>query len=220
MLEGLKKISDLSGGFFYSADQRDMIGFLFRRTIALIKGQYLLKTDRIPSEGDLTVSVDVDRDGNLITSTHAYLEPSGEEVAIKGESFFEKYGTILLIVLGCLILLIIIIILIKKATAKPKAPLGEAILEDKSGNAPQKMYQLRKGSNTIGTDKGCDIALQVEGISRNHAVIEFSGGKYELVDTDSTNGTFVNRNRVTRRTLINNDVISVGSAVDFVFKTG
>ena len=219
MLEGLKKIADISGGFFYSSDQQDMIYFLFRRSIALIRGQYLLKADQLPDEGELSISCDVDMDGNLITSTYSYTEPSGEKVDIKGKGFFEKYWLIIVIVLGALIILIIIIIAVKNAKARSKAPLGEALLEVKSGNAPQKSYNLRKGSNRIGSAKDAEIALSAEGVSREHAVIEYAGGKYEIVDKDSTNGTYVNKNRITRRLLINDDVIGIGE-VEFIFKTG
>ena len=219
MLSGLKKIADLSGGFFYSSDQRDMIYFLFRRSIALIRGQYSLNSDQLPNEGELAISVDVDMDGNLITSSYAYTEPSGEKVTIKGEGFFEKYWLIILIVVVAIIILIIIIAAVKAAKARSKAPLGEALLEVKSGDAPQKSYNMRKGANRIGAAKDADISLGVEGVSREHAVIEYSGGKYELVDKGSTNGTFVNKNRITRRLLINDDIISIGS-VDFIFKTG
>lgn len=215
----MKKIANISGGFFYSVDQGDMIYFLYRRAMALIRGEYLLAVDNLPSEGELSVSADVDLDGNLITATHEYTEPSGEKVTIKGKTFLEKYGLIILIIALVIIILIIILIIVASSKAKKRAPLGEAILEVKSGNAPQKSYHLMKGTNKIGADKDNDIALSVEGVSRQHASIEYAGGKYELVDQGSTNGTFVNKNRVTRRTLINDDVITIGS-VDFVFKSG
>ncbi|HEQ99574.1 MAG TPA: FHA domain-containing protein [candidate division Zixibacteria bacterium] len=218
-LEEIRKIADLSGGFFYSADKDDMIYFLFRRSIALIRGQYALAVSGLPVEGEISVSVDVDMDGNLITSSHEYSEPSGEEVAIKGESFLEKYGLILLIVLIVVILLIIIIIIVAASKKGKKAQIGEAMLEVKSGDAPQHEFHLMKGTNKIGADKANDIHLPSEGVSRNHATIEYSGGKYELIDQGSTNGTMVNKNRITRRVLINNDVISIGQ-IDLIFKTG
>jgi FHA domain len=218
MREALMNIADLSGGFFYSVNKQKSIDFLFSKTFELIKGQYLLEVDNdFAEDGQLAISVDPNLKGSYITSIHDYIRPTDDDYKWKKTPFLKKYGLIILLVLIGLILLIIIIYLLTRP--KPKE-YGEAMLEVKSGNAPQKMYQLSKGSSTIGANKSCFITLQVEGISQNHAVIEYSGGKYELVDTDSTNGTFVNRNRVTRRILINDDVISIGSAVDFVFKTG
>jgi len=217
--EKLKQISDFSGGFFYATNKADKLNVLLRRMITLIRNEYMLKVDRLPDQGELAISVDVDLDGNLFTSIHEYQAPTGGEVKARGKGFFEKYGLILIIILGALILLIIIIILIARAGAKPKGPLGEALLVVKSGDAPQKEYRLVKGPNVIGSGKECDIALQSEGISGKHAVIEYAGGKYELVDSDSTNGTFVNRNRITRRVLINDDIISIASVVEFIFKS-
>jgi len=219
----LKEISDLSGGFFYSTNKEDRINVLLRRAITLIRGEYMLKLSRLPeSEGEmkLDISVDVDLDGNVFTSTYTYSPPTEEPFEPGKPGFFKKYGLILIIILGALLLLIIIIIIIARASAKPKGPLGEAILEVKSGDAPEKEYRLIKGTNKIGSDRDCTIVLPLDGISHKHAVIEYSGGKYELVDSESTNGTFVNRNRITRRILINNDVISIASVVDFIFKSG
>lgn len=217
--EKLKQMADFSGGFFYSTNKSDNLNILLRRMITLIRNEYILKVDRLPDQGELAISVDVDLDGNLFSSTHEYQAPSGGEVKARGKGFFEKYGLILIIVLGVLILLIIIIILVSRAVSKPKGPLGEALLVVRSGDAPQKEYRLIKGPNVIGSGKECDIELQSEGISRKHAVIEYAGGKYELVDSESTNGTFVNRNRITRRTLINDDVVSIASVVEFIFKS-
>jgi len=220
MIEVLTKLANLSGGFFYSSDMADMLYSILRRAIALIRGEYLIAVDNLPPEGELSISADVDMDGNLITASYAYSEPTGEKVAVKGKGFFEKYGLLILIILLILILLIIIIVLIRRARARSRAPIGEALLELKSGNAPQRVYRLRKGINRIGAEKGCDIHISQEGISRQHATIEYAGGKYELVDQGSTNGTYVNRNRIARRVLINNDVISIASAVEFIFKSG
>ena len=49
---------------------------------------------------------------------------------------------------------------------------------------------------TIGRAPSSDIQLLVEGISRNHIEIQRKTGDFFVVDTGSTNGTFINDQRI------------------------
>ena len=53
----------------------------------------------------------------------------------------------------------------------------------------------------IGRDADCEVQLSDSKVSRFHAEVRFSEGKWELVDLQSTNGTLVNGRRVERFTL-------------------
>jgi hypothetical protein len=57
-------------------------------------------------------------------------------------------------------------------------------------------YPLRQGNNVIGRDPGCDLRLDVERVSRRHAVITWDGRRALIQDLNSTNGTFVNGRRL------------------------
>jgi serine/threonine protein kinase len=50
---------------------------------------------------------------------------------------------------------------------------------------------IRERSLTIGRGADNDLVLDRPSISRHHARIEFDGTKYQVIDQDSTNGTFV-----------------------------
>jgi len=63
---------------------------------------------------------------------------------------------------------------------------------------------------TIGRE-GSDIVLENPQVSRNHATIERADGKHVLRDAGSTNGTFVNGQRVSQHTLVPGDVIQIGA---------
>jgi pSer/pThr/pTyr-binding forkhead associated (FHA) protein len=54
---------------------------------------------------------------------------------------------------------------------------------------------------TIGRAEDNDIVLRAPGVSARHAVVEQDGHGLVLVDTDSTNGVFVNGKRVERHPL-------------------
>lgn len=72
---------------------------------------------------------------------------------------------------------------------------------------------------TIGRDKSNDIELPELIISRNHAVIRrMAHGDYYLVDSGSSNGSFINQQRVVApKLLADGDVISIGQ-FDMLFK--
>ena len=70
------------------------------------------------------------------------------------------------------------------------------------------------GANmTIGADPSCDITLpNVEhSVTGKHAIIQFVGDSFELVDLRSSAGTFVNGKRITKPTRIaDGNLISFG----------
>jgi hypothetical protein len=61
----------------------------------------------------------------------------------------------------------------------------------------------------IGRGKAAGLAIKDPNISREHAVIEQQGGIYYLVDVGSTNGTFVNGERITRKAIADGDVATI-----------
>jgi hypothetical protein len=63
----------------------------------------------------------------------------------------------------------------------------------------------------IGRSSECDIVLGDPNVSRRHAEVRRIGRGYSLVDLGSTNGTEVNGQRVTETSLMNGDVIGVGT---------
>ena len=50
---------------------------------------------------------------------------------------------------------------------------------------------------TIGRNRGNDVIVEDAAASRYHLqIVEFDDGSYHLIDFNSTNGTYVNGNRV------------------------
>ena len=70
---------------------------------------------------------------------------------------------------------------------------------------------LDQGVTVIGRSSGCDIVVDDPNVSRRHAEIRRMGEGYSLVDLGSTNGTEVNGQRVGETSLMNGDVIGVGT---------
>src|SRR6188768_1094799 len=68
----------------------------------------------------------------------------------------------------------------------------------------------------IGAASDNDFQIVVPGVSRHHARIVKAGDAYFLEDAGSTNGTFVNGQRVSRERLHHLDVITLGRDVDLI----
>ena len=71
-------------------------------------------------------------------------------------------------------------------------------------------YTLTERRLLIGRDADNDVPVASEFISRHHAQISYYRGSYWVMDLKSTNGTFVNGQRVRRKRLADKDVIALG----------
>ncbi len=70
-------------------------------------------------------------------------------------------------------------------------------------------YLLEKECTTLGRMPGNDIMIDDSVVSGHHAKITIADGKTYVEDLDSTNGTFVNSEKVKRRLLRNGDTIAL-----------
>lgn len=62
----------------------------------------------------------------------------------------------------------------------------------------------------IGRLRSCEICLEDINVSREHAALQHGPEGWTITDLDSTNGTFVNGERISRALLKDGDVITVG----------
>ena len=85
-----------------------------------------------------------------------------------------------------------------------------------SDGGPAESTPLTASSTTIGRDESADLCIPSGRVSREHAVIVVEGGRSLIRDLGSTNGTFVNGERVTETAINDGDVIGFAD-VEFTF---
>ena len=82
-----------------------------------------------------------------------------------------------------------------------------------AGEDMGRRYELGHQELSIGRGDNCTICINTDQVSRKHCTVQGVLGKYYIVDNRSTNGTFVNEQKVERAKLIDGDQIRVGKTV-------
>lgn len=88
----------------------------------------------------------------------------------------------------------------------------------RSGPTPGVTFPLEGEQLTIGRDSTNGVAINDAEVSRKHARLNFQGGKYVLDDLGSTNGTFVNGQRLAGPVVLKSgDVVSLGEQIVLMY---
>ena len=72
------------------------------------------------------------------------------------------------------------------------------------------------GKLVVGRDQSCDIVLDNKLVSKKHALIQKIKDDFFIADLDSTNGTFVNKDRVPEGKYVkleSGDKIKIGKTI-------
>jgi signal transduction histidine kinase/pSer/pThr/pTyr-binding forkhead associated (FHA) protein len=96
---------------------------------------------------------------------------------------------------------------------------GVATLLVIHGSEPGKRFTVDRPTVRVGRDSSNDIRLLDHEVSRQHAELRESDGGYDIIDLNSSNGTFVNGRRITEARLNSGDRLQIGQTA-FLFGTG
>lgn len=98
---------------------------------------------------------------------------------------------------------------------RPDSGHPEASVIVYDGDEIGAVYSLTRDETVFGRVPDCDVVLAEEKVSRRHALIRRTGtapDDFELVDLNSTNGTFLNGEPITRAAVRDGDKISIGGS--------
>ncbi len=90
-----------------------------------------------------------------------------------------------------------------------QARQNRAVLYVARDGLQPEVIKLRRDATIFGRDKG-DVIISDAEVSSTHCQIQDIGGQYHIFDMNSTNGTFVNEQRIVKSKLANNDQIRIG----------
>lgn len=89
----------------------------------------------------------------------------------------------------------------------------------RSGPNTGKIYPLEAPEIIVGRDASNSVAINDAEVSRKHAKLSLHGSAYVIQDLGSTNGTFVNGQRVTNTQVLNpGDTVSFGENIVLIFE--
>ncbi|MGB5697781.1 MAG: GGDEF domain-containing protein [Polyangiales bacterium] len=102
--------------------------------------------------------------------------------------------------------------------SEPHVPIGAGedclvVIYAPASNQLGKRFALVHGAVSIGRGGENDVVLMSDSVSRRHARIEQRAGGYYVVDTHSTNGTYVNDQLVHDHRLRRGDQVKVGDTI-------
>jgi two-component system, NtrC family, sensor kinase len=81
------------------------------------------------------------------------------------------------------------------------------------GNNQGMRFELEADALTLGRDAANDIQLHDTEVSRRHAELRRTGNTFTVADLASSNGTFVNGQRIEARELVNGDELQMGGSM-------
>lgn len=88
-----------------------------------------------------------------------------------------------------------------------------------TADKPPREVPLKKSTLIVGRQDTCHIRIPSDSVSRQHCELRIDDDGVTVRDLGSSNGTFVNKRRVTQTELAAGDVLSVGGFT-FVVKIG
>ncbi|MEO8901583.1 MAG: FHA domain-containing protein [Polyangiaceae bacterium] len=99
-------------------------------------------------------------------------------------------------------------------TSSAKAPMFAIIVHEKGGAERREVFDTAE--LTVGRVQGNELMLPKGNVSKRHARLLYRDGRFIVTDLNSTNGTYVNRRKITQATIVREgDRIYIG---DFVLR--
>jgi len=99
-----------------------------------------------------------------------------------------------------------------KARLAPVATMEVTLVMFKA-DGTRRDFSVRGDRMTIGRKNSCDLRIPLSSVSRQHCEVRLEGDGVSIHDLGSSNGTFVNEERVQQETLRPGDAVVVGPVV-------
>ena len=209
----IQSISQQTKGEYFRALVAEDLKNVFQQINEAIKKESESSIETIIQQDDLTTA-DVKTSGvsevldNSVGSI-ATIEPRIEAVEQALDNLDEStpFPTILIFAISALVLLLAVLLFLvmqRKGFSKvvKDESFQEAYLNDLQGKTEKQAHMLDERPKMIGRVSGKDaehmdyIVVSESTISRRHALIEYKDYSFWIIDQGSSNGTFINNERI------------------------
>lgn len=103
---------------------------------------------------------------------------------------------------------------IEALTAQMKRKGNYPWFDYSTGGTGKQRYEIRKAEIIVGRAEGCDLRIDLPTVSKKHFSLTYnSSGEYTVKDLGSSNGLYVNGQKVTQAILKHGDFVQAGEVV-------
>ncbi|CAM2067847.1 RDD family protein [Sulfidibacter corallicola] len=88
--------------------------------------------------------------------------------------------------------------------------MSNSVLRRKKNDGTYEEFTLSKPITTIGRSRSNDIVINDTSVSRLHVRVENRNGQYFVLDNNSSNGTFLNKKKITEAPIRSGDTLVTG----------
>ena len=210
-LQKIKRLADETFGLYFDATAEGLPSTLATKPFAFVEKGGKVSFAVGDTRGKQTVTVVLRSSDGKPLELKAEIDfpdkRTKQEIAL---DFGKQHWPFLLAGLGILLALLAVFLRyrrIKRLASKPPEPYASLNEMDGSGTS----YLLAKAVVCIGRSADNDIRLTNNSISSHHAEIHRRrAGELYIIDLASSNGVFVNDNKVTQIELHEGDLIELG----------
>ena len=98
--------------------------------------------------------------------------------------------------------------------------MNPKLIEPGTSNSKFRSIAIHQEEFLIGRGADCDLRLKASAVSRHHCLLRFRGAEASVTDLGSSNGTFVNGQRVRSQTTLHSGDESRVGTLPFVVDLG
>ena len=210
-LQTLKRLSEETYGSYFNVTNKSSFNQFLEEPFGFIErgGRVLIPSSGFYGDEIVTLEFGIPNSEKLLVDTKVNISDN-RAVTNRAIVLFKKHWQyLLLIVLGSFVFGYAVFKGFNKYLKKKDIPQEYAYLQEP--DAMGSRYVINKTAIRIGRSKDNDICLLNDSISAHHAELHMRrGSTFFVVDLNSTNGVFVNGEKISQQELHDGDLIELG----------
>jgi hypothetical protein len=209
-LQSLRLLAEQSGGAFFDFSDKEVPIDFRSRLLAPVEVGGRVSFDGTAFFGKRLISVTLtNAEKNAVTGTTEFDFPDLRRWQDKVKDFTTTYWWVFVAVVVALAGVVWGAVRYRRARRKRELQ-NRVVAEFRALDGDETRYEVRKSAVTLGRGAQNDIVITNSSVSGRHAELHRTReGRFRLSDLGSTNGTFVNEDRITAVDLKDGDLVEI-----------